>query len=266
MIEIQQDQLVMRFPEVHPEATVAIEFERTLRVPDDAKKHLVPPSRWLGKFPLRSVADCVERVPAWWMDRAGVMLPMYQSEALLIRCVGSYPLAVKVATGPIDAITGRLLSVGLERDPQNYLVVPEQRVFYGYCVEKEMLRQFVAMPLGSGYGTEAPLTAEAERSRLQIVVIPMKISTYRHLPPPSAEFGGHGIFTAEFRGDPRPAARDPYALDAWDFQHSSRCSVHLVNSRAWRAITGEQMPTIPPTAREYTDAGLPWFAHYDEGH
>ena len=29
------------------------------------------------------------------------------------------------------------------------------------------------------------------------------------------------------------------------------------------AITGEHPPTTPPTARRYTDAGLPWFNYYD---
>ena len=28
------------------------------------------------------------------------------------------------------------------------------------------------------------------------------------------------------------------------------------------AVTGEQPPTRPPTATEYTNAGLPWFDYY----
>ena len=31
----------------------------------------------------------------------------------------------------------------------------------------------------------------------------------------------------------------------------------------WLAITGEHPPTTPPTARQYTDAGLPWFDYYN---
>jgi hypothetical protein len=38
--------------------------------------------------------------------------------------------------------------------------------------------------------------------------------------------------------------------------------VHLTNSLVWRAITGETPPTTPPTAKEYTAAGLPWFDYY----
>ena len=56
---------------------------------------------------------------------------------------------------------------------------------------------------------------------------------------------------------------DDYGLEAWDERHASRCFVTIANSRQWLAITGEPPPTHPPTARRYTDAGLPWFEYYD---
>lgn len=57
---------------------------------------------------------------------------------------------------------------------------------------------------------------------------------------------------------------DPHKFADWDFSHKSRCFVHLANSLVWRAITGEQPPTTPFTAKEYTSAGLPWFDYYDD--
>jgi hypothetical protein len=33
----------------------------------------------------------------------------------------------------------------------------------------------------------------------------------------------------------------------------------------WRAVTGEDPPTVPPTSAEYTKAGLPWFEYYADG-
>ena len=48
------------------------------------------------------------------------------------------------------------------RDPQNYVVVPGQPWLDGYCVEKGIIRQFVAMPLGQGYSVEEQLTGEPE--------------------------------------------------------------------------------------------------------
>lgn len=56
---------------------------------------------------------------------------------------------------------------------------------------------------------------------------------------------------------------DDYGLDAWEQRHTSRCFVTIANSMQWLAITGEHPPTTPPTARQYTDAGLPWFDYYD---
>ena len=56
--------------------------------------------------------------------------------------------------------------------------------------------------------------------------------------------------------------RDDSPLDHWDQEHSSRCFVHLANSRVWRQVTGANPPTAPLTAREYTNAGLPWFEYY----
>jgi len=58
---------------------------------------------------------------------------------------------------------------------------------------------------------------------------------------------------------------DPYELDEWDLDHTSRCFVHITNSEMWEAFTGESPPTEPPTAEHYTQAGLPWFDYYAEG-
>ena len=41
--------------------------------------------------------------------------------------------------------------------------------------------------------------------------------------------------------------------------------MHLANSLMWRSITGNAPPQPPPTAKEYTRHGLPWFDYYAEG-
>ena len=43
MIELRDDELVFSFPEVHPQATLSIQFQRTLRIPDDNKTYPLPP-------------------------------------------------------------------------------------------------------------------------------------------------------------------------------------------------------------------------------
>ena len=57
---------------------------------------------------------------------------------------------------------------------------------------------------------------------------------------------------------------DPYGLDAWEQNVSGRCFVTLVDAIQWHAITGGAPRTKPPTAEDYTAAGLPWFDYYDD--
>ena len=120
--------------------------QRTLRIPDDGKIYPLPAG--FGRFPLRHVDDYKDTVPAPWTERGGVLMPMYQSEALWIRFSTRYPFAVKVAAGKINAVTGDPWSRDLQADPQNYLVLPEQPWLDGFAVRKGVIRQFVAMPLG----------------------------------------------------------------------------------------------------------------------
>ena len=80
MIELNNDSLIFSFSEIHPEARFTINFQRTLRIPDDGKNYPLPPG--LGSFPLKHVDDFSETVPSSWIEHGGVMLPMYQSEAL----------------------------------------------------------------------------------------------------------------------------------------------------------------------------------------
>ena len=55
---------------------------------------------------------------------------------------------------------------------------------------------------------------------------------------------------------------DDYGFDAWETSVRSRCFVHILNSVQYLAVCGVEPPTMPPTAAEYPDAGLPWFDYY----
>src|SRR5215813_8411534 len=55
---------------------------------------------------------------------------------------------------------------------------------------------------------------------------------------------------------------DAHGLEAWDQDRGSRCFIAIANSLSWRAITGEAPPSLPPTARDYAKAKLPWFDYY----
>jgi hypothetical protein len=278
MITLENDSLVFRFPDLHKDAVCSINFQRTLRIPDDRRDYPLPPG--LGSFPLRHIDDFSKRVPDGWLSRGGVVMPMHQAEAMWISFNGhGYPFAVKIATGKICAVTGDAWVNRINRDPQDYVVLPEQPWLDGYCVEKGAIRQFVAMPLGSGYSVEEQITGTAEHGGIQIVAYPMKKDRYEALMVEKRQrymsvcddISEMACCSADYDMDMglAPGGRmrqeiydDPYGLDAWDQRYSSRCFATIANSEAWTAITGEQPPTTPPTAKDYTQRGLPWFDYY----
>ncbi len=268
-------------------AQVGVGFQRTLRIPDDGRTYPLPAG--LGRFPLRSVDDFAATAPDSWIKRGGVTMPMYQSEALWIRFSSRYPFAVQIGSGKINAISGEAWTGSLQRDPQNYVVVPRQPWLDGFAVGEGLIRQFVAMPLGDGYSVEEQLTGKADVGGLQLQVYPMSADHYFHqkvapsfprflrklLPrlfaahlveaahgalysrrcPPSMGLGAGGRMRQEIY-------RDPYPFEDWDQTRTTRCFVHLCNSLVWREITGTNPPHPPLTASEYKQAGIPWFDYY----
>ncbi len=275
MVELKSDRLVFNFPEVHPDAHLIVEFQRTLRIPDDDKEYPLPPG--LGCFPLRDVDDHANTVPASWREHGGVMLPMYQSEAAWINFISGYPFAVKIAAGKINAATGDAWTNDLKADPQDYLSIPTQPWLDGFCVEKGIVRQFVAMPLGAGYSAEEQITGDGVHGGLQIIVYPLKAKVYeqrkkldrRTFPGIMDEMCLEAPMSSEMGLAPGGRMRqeiteDPERFQDWDSKHFSRCFVHLANSLVWRGITGSNPPTTPPTAEEYTRLGLPWFKYYSD--
>ena len=271
MIVLEDNFLEFRFPEVHAEARCAIEFQRTLRIPDDGRDYPLPPG--LGAFPLRHLDDYAARLSEPWRVRGGVIAPLHQAEAMWVNFHSAYPFAVKVATGKICAITGDSWVNRLNRDPQDYAVLPEQPWLDGYCIEEGVIRQFVAMPLGEGHTVEEQLTGAANHGGVQLVAYPMKAERYEAMRSQRSVLQSDAMClmapVMENAMGLAPGGRmkqeiydDPYGLDAWDQRHGSRCFVSLLNSLQWMAVTGEHPPTRPPTAHDYAAAGMPWFEYY----
>ena len=289
MIELKNNSLSFSFPEVHPAARLDIEFQRTLRIPDDGTDYSLPAG--LGAFPIEHVDDHVRSAPQQWLEHGGVMLPMYQAEAMWINFKShyisnretSYPFAVRIAAGKIDAVTGENWTDNLQPSPQNYVMIPVQPWLDGFCVEQGVIRQFVAMPFGEGYSAEEQITGKAEFGGLQIMVYPMKKEAFeRNHPVVERVFledhpGEVCLQSADISACPMPDMGlgaggrmrqqiydDHYDFGNWDLSTHSRCFVHLTNSLSWEQVTGQQPPTEPPTAKTYSQAGVPWFDHYRE--
>jgi hypothetical protein len=296
MIYLKDDCLEISFPELQNYAGIRINFQRTLRIPDDGQLHSLPPG--LGKFPLRHTEDFDLTKHNHLKERGGIIMPMFQAEAMWLNFTSihsfgelEYPIAVKIGTGKICAVSGEGWNSTLNRHPQDYLVVPEQPWIDGYNVKKGKIKQFIAAPMGKGYTVEEQLTGEASVGGLQIQVFPMKQEFYKRfndqqkqelrdrsfdeqsamygIEPSCLEVNYSCKPSLEMGLAPGGSMRqeiyeDPYDLEVWDMRKSERCFVTIANADQWMSITGEEPPMAPITADEYTKAGLPWFEYYGD--
>lgn len=277
MITLDNNELVFRFEETHQDAVCRVGFQRTLRIPDDDREYPLPAG--LGLFNLQHIDDFAEKLPHTLARRGGIIMPMWQAEAMWLNFSGryyreqQYPFAIKIATGKINAITGEPWRDGLHADPQDYLVVPTQPWLDGFCVKKGTIRQFVATALGQGATVEEQITGQAENGGLQILAYPMKREVYNRLYSARHHTGARYLNSCSerasldmgFAGGGRMRQEvyaDPYGLDAWDVKHSSRCFVTVLNAPSWHSITGSNPPAQPPSAIDYKSNGLPWFDYY----
>jgi hypothetical protein len=278
MITLEGGRLLFSFPEVHKSATCKIDFQRTLRVPNDSRTYPLPAG--LGKFPLCHIDDLADGLPARIVKRGGVALPMRMAEAMWVHFFSGndYPFAVKVATGKINAITGEAWTNTLNQDPQDSLVLPRQQWLDGYSVAPGLIRQFVAAPLGAGITAEEQLTGMPVHGGLQVIVYPMKRDVYEDIRAQSDMALMDVMTPAElekyFAATPMGLApgglirqeiyEDRYGFDVWDRSASSRCFLTILDWTRWQSLTGEEAPSRPITKLTYDRLRIPWFDYYSD--
>ena len=282
MITLERQELVIRFPDIHPHAEARIAFQRTLRIPDDGRDYPLPPG--MGNFPLHHVEDHPEKLPGKWARHGGAFMPMYQSEALWLSFGSgrhSYPIALQIAAGKINAVNGEPWKEDMQFDPQGYVVSNQQPWLDGFCVEKGKIRQFVAAPLGSGMSVEEQITGEAEFGGLQIKAWPLKAGVYEEMylnRPGFSRNHDEGMVMCSMNDESasmdmglgmggsmkQDIYDDTFRPEDWDTSASSRCYVHLLNSMSYAQVTGHLPPHRPYEAADYAAAGLPWFDYYSD--
>lgn len=260
-VRIEDDSLVM--------GPVRITFERTLRIPEEGL-HPLPPG--LGAFPLRRVEDYPSTVSQSWLERGGVMLPVYQREAMWLYFDADEAAAVQVGIGKVCAVSGSAWNEQLSNEPQNYLPVPEQPWLDGINAGDGFIRQFVAVPLGLGATVEGQVTGVEEHGGVQLRSVPLTpdaLTKWRARPrllgmagnmafcaAPDMGLGAGGRMEQEVYADDR-------SLEDYDPSRAQRVFVHLCSAAQWTAITGEVPPPTPVDREAYVHAGLPWFDYYD---
>jgi hypothetical protein len=223
---------------------------------------------------------------------------MHQAEALWMKFDTRYPIAVKVGTGMINAVSGQPWSPGLSHAPQDYLELPRQSWLDGYCVGNGVIRQFVAARLGDGYSAEEQLRGTTHGD-MQLEVIPLRPEVFfrkqiqdnlpktadavlrdflsPHLQCESWRWDSDGKivhFLCSNAGESmglgaggsmhQKVYEGTWAPDDWDLDHPTRVWIHLCDAVRWQQITGELPPQKPLTAEEDAKHGLPWFRHYQD--
>jgi len=90
-----------------------------------------------------------------------------------IKFVSQNPYAIKLFVGGVNAVSGRpLLSPHQHKPVQDYVIVPDQKWIDGIAVKPGVVRQFVAMPTGSGYSVEVQVTGKEEFAGMLFSVTP----------------------------------------------------------------------------------------------
>jgi hypothetical protein len=244
---------------------LSVGFQRTLRIPDDGRTYPLPPG--LGLLPIHRVDEYADRVPPSWRGPGNYFIALYQREALWISFDGAQwqPHAVKVGTGGINAVSGRGWDETLHHDPQDYVVVPDQLWLDGINADEGLIRQFVAMPLGSGYTIEGQLTGRERTGGIQLIVFAPRAGRFPDEEPPRdvrapAQAMGLGAGGA-IRQKIYP---DPYGIDVWDRDNSGTATVHVLNAGEYAQVTGRTPPLTPISVETYLERGFPWFELYDE--
>ena len=266
MIELLHDQLTFAFPEIHPDAKLTIEFQRTLRIPDGEREFPLLPG--LGRFPLFPVQELVDQGAAPWLEQVEAMLPMYQSEAMWLSFQPSYsvaheafyPFAVKISAGQKDAISGRTWTTALHRNPQDYLVLREQSWLGGFSNGNGLVHQFVAVPFGNKEIVTAEAGAVDNTGKVQLEVYPLSRHAFE-LHHPTDSWKAHllatanpttekGNLTRELHTElePQKLNGNPFRHEDWDRDARATYSLHLANSLQWCAMTGSPPPSPPLSA------------------
>lgn len=269
-VELRDDALVFsdRF---------SLSFQRTVRIPDDGRRYPLPPG--LGRFPVYRVCDFADRVPEGWDREHGYFIPMYQREAMWIDFDGAHwkPNAVKVGVGMVNAVSGTPWDLQLHADPQDYLVAPDQPWFDGIKADEGLIRQFIAVPLGTGQTVEAQLRGTESVGALRIAVFEPRPGRFPDNPPKDIAFRSKGDAPAmAMQADGRSMGLgaggrmkqkvypDSHGIDTWSGDAPQETVIYIINSEQFEAITGQRPPETPVDAATYTSHGFPWFDLYDE--
>ncbi|KLO88628.1 uncharacterized protein LW93_4438 [Fusarium fujikuroi] len=153
---------------------LTITFRRTIRVPDNKNTSGLPPDQ--GAFPLFKIQGYARTLPLSMAQKGGLSIPMYQREALWIDFESTKTYAIRIHVGNVNIVSGepsvpnnatelrRRQLLKKEKSIQDYIVVPDQEWIDGVATAPGQVKQFVAMPIGTGTSIEYQMMNGEETS------------------------------------------------------------------------------------------------------
>jgi ankyrin repeat protein len=158
---------------------IEVGFSRTLRVPEDGI--LYNPPVLLSPFSLINTEELtVDRLSL--RKKGGLLVPLWQREALALTFSGEPPkyrhmkvpaeFAIRIYAASVNVVSGATSKQSAEDDAQDYVLAPLQNRLDGFLVRAGVVKQFVSMPLGSGYTAEGQITGREVLGGLQVLIAP----------------------------------------------------------------------------------------------
>lgn len=159
-------------------ASIEIDFNRTLRLPEGLDLHHHPSG--LGIIPVYNTAAIQKKLMESrnqslvdMAKKGGVFFPLYQREAMFITFNAINDIfALRLFVGGVNTLSGVLWNSQRPQNKQDYILVPPQVRIDGVSVGDDVVKQFIAMPLGSGYSVEKQVTGKETTGGLQIEITP----------------------------------------------------------------------------------------------
>ncbi|KAH8747812.1 hypothetical protein F5882DRAFT_490994, partial [Hyaloscypha sp. PMI_1271] len=158
---------------------IEVGFSRTLRVPEDGI--LYNPPVLLSPFSVINTEELtVDRLSL--RKKGGLLVPLWQREALALTFSGEPPkyrhmkapaeFAIRIYAASVNVVSGATSKQSAEDDAQDYVLAPLQNRLDGFLVRAGVVKQFVSMPLGSGYTAEGQITGREVLGGLQVLIAP----------------------------------------------------------------------------------------------
>ncbi|KAF7559260.1 hypothetical protein G7046_g4892 [Stylonectria norvegica] len=242
-----------------------ITFNRTLRLPEDGELHNQPAG--MGHIPVMNVACISKKLRNSGNDslvdmarKGGVFFPLYQREAMFVSFRATNDsFAVRPFVGGVNAVSGLLWSTppSQKSAKQDYVSVPPQRFLDGIAVGQDTVKQFIAMPLGSGYSVEKQITGTEDVGGMQLEIVPGNQWQIRPK--------GSGQIT--FEDSPRSLGIDMVVLDWADLKAvndnspdaSQKVNDWIMENRPiyMRSLYSSQVDTHSPASYPYQQPNIP---------